>query len=1089
MSRRHHSSVGSGQFGAPARLSSPRICPTNFNAPSGGVAPCQLHRSSLRYHRNEASIGKWAGKLARSGSRRGAGKKNESPRRSTGKQGSRNLATERKYVSIVRADLHRSSGLITGLALEESIARLAPALEEMRAAVHQYGGIVHREMGDGLFAVFGAPLADDLHAVMACLAAMELLQRIDALGDADIRVRIGVHSGLVIAGPRQLDYTKMYDFDGPPLIMAERLQALAEPGQALASEACRLLAEGYIYFGAGETHALKGFAHPVMVHRLEGVKELSKWRVIQGRGTAAFVNRAGELSQLLALGEAVVAGTGQVAIVSGEPGVGKSRLAREVLDLLRRRGWQSIEVECSPIVGDSPFSLLKNILAAALSALGEGEIASFKAELPVAQSSAMQIIIDGAPADGFPDWLKLPLRARGHAIVEMASAVMTRWSAHKSTLLLIEDVQWADEASAPALEAIAVLARRLGFLVLATARTGDLPAWVERTSNVRLALAPLERDAGLAMLDQLLGPSSILKPLKARILEHTGAMPLFVEEVCRGLVETGKLTGQWGEFEPVSEETALEVPLTVQGVIASRIDRLSRREKKLLQVAAAIGPRVSRRMLQALSAAGDSVFSQILAALLTAGMLVSSTRSTQGAISFPHECVRQVIYDATLEFDRVTLHKRILAALEAEASAAQDREERDAMMIHHAVQAKEWARAAELATAVARRCFGHSAFSDAKRHFELAMAAVDNLPPSPSREARAIDLRIEARMAYGNLGLVSRWLDLAREAESRALASGDSLRRIPALAMRAAAMNFCGVPAEAIEAGETAVREAAASGEPGWLAYAEYGLGQARFIAGQYVEGVEILETAYRRFRFEHAAPPPGGGAAQAALLSAMMICISNVALGDDNAAAAAQARADAIVTENKAPAAAIGAGFSRGVLLLSRDDIEAAAATLAQSLKLARQHEVHLFVPVLANPLGIALLQLGKTEEAREAFVTARHEAELLGHTSAALRAELGLVLCDAASPSQRHAAAEALRHCEQSARQGGYQPLELEALLIKSALLAALGEDFSASLKAAEQLTARTHAIGTRRDVCRMLTRVLGAFPFAAQESGVSD
>ena len=997
-------------------------------------------------------------------------------RRRLGKS-ARDLATERKYVSILRADLHRSSDLVTGLALEDSIARLAPALEQMRSAVHQYGGIVYREMGDGIFAVFGAPVADDLHAVMACFAALELLRRIEALGDDSVRVRIGVHSGLVVAGPRNLDYTRIYDFDGPPLIMAERLQAIAEPGEALASEDCRVLAEGYIRFGSGETHALKGFARPVIVHPIKGVEELSKWQVTLGRGTAAFVGREAELSHLLSLGEAAAAGAGHNTIVSGEPGVGKSRLVREVLGVLRQRGWQSMEVECSPIVGHSPFSLLKSILATAISALSDAETAALRTDLPVAQLNAMRIILDGAAADTLPDWARLPARARERAIVDMACAVVARRIGQQSTLLLIEDVQWADEASAPALEAISSLAKRLKLFVLTTARTGDLPAWIERNSDARLVLAPLKRDAGLVMLDQLLGTSPRLQPLKARILEHTGAMPLFIEEVCRGLVEAGRLIGGWGRFEPALDEAALGVPLTVQGVIASRIDRLSLREKRFLQIAAAIGPQAPSHLLKVVSGAKESIFRQMLTALLTAGMLVYSPEAGRTAISFPHECVRQVAYDATLESERVKLHKRILKELEAEA--ANNGKDLAALMVHHAVQAREWARAAELATVVARRCFGQSAFADARRHFELAMASVDKLPASPSREAIAIDLRIEARMAYGNLGMVSRWLDLAKEAEARAVAAGDRVRRVPALAMRAAALNFCGAPTEAIEVGQSAVSEAAESGDRGWLAYAEYGLGQAYYVAGNYAEAVKTLEEAYRRFRFEGAAPPPGGGAAQAALLSCMMICVSKAALGDDEGVAAAQARADEIAKETSTPAAAIAAGFSRGVFLLSRDDIKAAEETLAQSLKLARQHEVHLFVPVLANQHGYALLQLGRIEDAREAFRTAHDEAEYLGHRSAALRSEVGLVLCDAASPLKRKAALEAAIRSEQVSRQGGYQPLELEALLIGGALLDALGEDFSASRAAAERLVARIGAVGTKRDVCRMLARVLGKVP----------
>ncbi|WP_311982480.1 AAA family ATPase [Bradyrhizobium japonicum] len=990
----------------------------------------------------------------------------------------RNLATERKYVTILRSDLHRSSDLVTELALEESIARLAPALKEMRSAVHQYGGIVYREMGDGLFAVFGAPIADDLHAVMACFAALELLRRIDALGDENVRVRIGVHSGQVVAGPRKLDYTRTYDFDGPPLILAERLQAIADPGQALASRDCRALAEGYIRFGVGQAHALKGFARPVIVHPIEGIDELSKWQVVLGRGTAAFVGRELEQEHLLTLAQATTDGSSRNAIVYGEAGVGKSRLVREVLRLLHQRGWQSMEVECSPIVGHSPFSLLRSTLSVAISALGNLEIAALKTDLPIAQLNAMRIVLDGAAADTLPDWAKLPARARERAIVDMACAVVARRIEQKPTLFLIEDVQWADEASAPALKAIMDFAKSNKLFVLTTARIGDLPAWIERASDEQIALTPLKHDAGIAMLDQLLGRSPRLQPLKTRILEHTGAMPLFIEEVCRGLVEAGKLTGGWGQFEPALEEAALGVPLTVQGVIASRIDRLSLREKRFLQVAAAIGPKPQSHLLRAVSGAKETIFHQMLTALFAAGMLVGSLDTTRSEISFPHECVRQVTYDATLESERVKLHKRILRQLELEAPATGEASANDlaALMVHHAVQAKEWARAAELSTAVARQCFSQSAFADAKRYFELAMSSVDNLPPSSSREAIAIDLRIESRMAYGNLGMVSRWLDLAVEAEARAVAASDRMRRVPALAMRAAALNFCGVPTQAVEVGLLAVREAAASGHQGWLAYAEYGLGQAHYVAGNYVEAVRTLEQAYKRFHIEGAAPPPGGGAAQAALLTCMMICVSNAALGHNEGVVAAQARADAIAQESSAPAAAIAAGFSRGVLMLSKADIKAAEETLTSSLKLARQHEFHLFIPVLANQQGYALLQLGRIDDARDAFSTARDEAEYLGHKSAELRSKLGLVLCDATFALKLEAALEATIYIEHSCRQGGYQPLELEALLIKGALLEALGEDATACRTAAERMVTLIGAFGIKRDVCRMLARVFG-------------
>jgi class 3 adenylate cyclase/tetratricopeptide (TPR) repeat protein len=989
----------------------------------------------------------------------------------------RNLITERKYVSILRADLHRSSDLVAELGVEESIARLAPALEQMRAAVHQHNGIVHREMGDGLFAVFGAPKADDLHAVMACLAALDLLSRIEALGDPGIRVRIGVHSGLVVAGPRQLDYTRSYDFDGPPLIMAERLQAISAPNQALASETCRMLAGDYVQFGIGETRALKGFSQPVTVHPIEAIGELSKWRVNLARGSTAFVGRDVEFSHVLSLADAAAADrVGSLVVVCGEPGVGKSRLAHEIMDALRGRGWQSIDAECSPILGHSPFSLLKNLLADVVAGWDEADMAALRAELSPTQIAGLEVVLHGPPSKPEPVWAGLTPRGRGRAIVEAACAAMLRRIGERPTLLLIEDLQWADEASAPSIEAITALIKRLPLLVLATARKDGVPAWLEGRMPVLLPLAPLEHAAGLAMLDQILGASPRLSPLKTRILNHTGAMPLFIEEVCRGLVEARKLTGGWGAFEPGSVETELEVPLTVQGVIASRIDRLSPLEKRLLQVAAAIGPHVPSRLLQTVSALQEAAFRKALSALVAAGMLVALPEPARATNAFPHECVRQVAYDAVLGSDRTALHGRILAELETQLVGGQGKSDLVAAVVHHALQAREWSRAADYAATIARQCLAQSALPDATRYFEIAMDATDQLPGSSTREAQAIDLRIESRLAYANLGKLTRWLELAKEAEARARAAGDSTRRVAALAVRAAALNFCGPPVEALDAGEAAVREAAQSGEPGWLGYAEYGLGQARYVAGQYRDAVEALARAYERFSVGGASPPSGGSSAHLALLCCMMMCIIHSALGDEVAAAAAQDRVEAIASHQSGPVSEIAAGFSHGVLLLSKGQLKAAETTLAHALQLAHQHDVNLFVPVLGWQHGLALLRLGRRNDARDVFQIARDEAGKLGHRSAELRAEMGLALCDAASSAGRSSALERVRRCEQTAQQLGYEPIQLEALHIESALRHAMNDEgWLPTRMAAERIVKQLGAEGLQREIVHVLARTI--------------
>lgn len=988
----------------------------------------------------------------------------------------RRLPTERKYVSILRVDLHRSTDLVVELELEEAIDRLMPALQEMRAAVHAQGGIIHREMGDGIFAVFGAPFANDFHAISACLAAFDLLRRIEALSDPDIKVRIGVHSGQVVAGPRTVDLSSTYEIDGPALIMAERLQSAAEPGQVLVSANCKELAEGYIRFGPAVEHQLKGFPRPVPLHVAEGVGELSKWRVNATRRRTLFVGRDTEMARLL---EATVDADGRpcggcTAIV-GEAGVGKSRLAREFVETLRGRGWRVFGAECSSILGQSPFSLLKSLLID----LGDAEEGtSLHDGLQPAQAAALDVILEREGDKAA--WTALSPQARGRAIVAAARTVATRQAGRGPTVLLLEDLQWADEASTPALLAILALVGQLPLLVLGTIRSGGVPEWFERASSIQVSLRTLDAADGLAMLDELLGSSPRLAALKRQILAHTGGMPLFVEEVCRRLVEVGTLKGEWGKLEPAAPATELGVPLTVQGVIASRIDSLAPVEKRMLQVAAAIGPHVSSWLMKKVAAVTDAAFQNVLAALTGAAMLLPAAGLAEppdGGLDFAHELVRQVAYDAVLAPDRVDLHKRIMEALESAVDDVSD-PEHAAAMVHHALRAEQWDKAAIYALAIARRSFSQSALPDAMRHYEMAMNAVDRLPASPAREGRAIDLRIEARLSYANLGKVAQWLDLAKEAETRSTALGDDQRRVAALAMQAAALNFCGAPSDALSAGAAAVVQATKIGNPGWIAYAQYGLGQGHYVAGNYRDAIDNFEQAHRRFA-EGATPPMGGSAAQAGLLCCMMACLCHVARGDDGAATEAQRVADETAAREANPIAAIAAGYSRGALLLHRQEPAEAEAALAQAMALVTRHEVNLFIPVIAGLHGLSLLLLDRVDDAKQALALARTAAESLGHRSAGLRAEIYGVLCDAMSGMPCGEGLSAIQARVQVARQHGYEPLELEGLLLEGALHEAAGDMESAPLcaKRAAEVADRIGAAGTFRDFRLYAGRLVGA------------
>lgn len=999
--------------------------------------------------------------------------------------------TERKYVTILRVDLHQSTERVVGLELEQGIALLAPAMAAMRAGVHAHGGIVYKEMGDGLFAVFGAPIAEDLHAVMGCMAALDVRARIQAISDPAFQARVGVHSGQVVAGPRKLDLATTYEFDGPALIVAERLQSVAKPGEILASSECRTLAEGYVRFGAEAAHALKGFSEPVTVHAVESIGDLSKWSVGSNRARSVFVGRTAEFDRLEGLTQRVGSqARGTRAAVVGEAGVGKSRLAREFVGRMKLRHWNVIEAECSPIVGQTPFALLKALLGDMAKPLGAARSEELDKRLSIAERAALQIMVRDADATTLPEWTRLPPKARNRAIVGATCALAELRLSEAPCLCLIEDLQWADEASAAAMEGLLALSDSQPLVVLATARTGGLPSWFAKSNPEVLCLDGLSSDGGQSLLENLLGPSPRLHELKQRILQHTGALPLFIEETCRDLVEGGGLKGSWGAFEPASADTNLGVPLTVQGVIAGRIDRLSLPEKRLLQVASAIGPRGSMPLLKSVAALPDSAFRQSLAALFGSAMLLPSETAlpARHGYAFPHELVRQVTYDAILVADRSALHAQIFAGLEKSARQQGAERELAGALVHHALLSSQWARAAEHATVIARQSLTHSAFPDAQRHYETAMLAVDRLPSSQAREAQAIDLRIEARQAYANVGRIKRWLELANEADTRAAAANETARQIVAVAVRAAALNFCGTAAEAVEAGRQAVSAAANSTNRGWLAYAEYGLGQAYYVAGRYRQSVQALEAARHKFLVEGCLPPMGGSPAQAALLCCMMCVLSHVALGDAEAAADAQLRADDIATQDGRPLAAIASGLGRGALLAANGMAEEAARVLSAALTLSLQHEINLFVPIVATHQGLALFLSGQADEAFRAFDTAHLQAEELGHYSASFRAQLYKIVCTVSKESRPNVLA-AVRSLKQRVRQQGYDPLEMEAAAVESALLRAQGlrREAEGCEVEARSICDRLDAKGAFSILHRAIGRLHGRSANAAHEFSV--
>ncbi|QPF83187.1 AAA family ATPase [Bradyrhizobium genosp. L] len=984
--------------------------------------------------------------------------------------------SERKFVTILRADVVHSTDLIAELEPEQAVSRLEPALEAMRAAVRQFGGIVSKELGDGLSAVFGAPIADDNHAPLACHAAIELVRRVQALRDPGLQVRVGLHSGLVVTYVVASEFSKVYEIGGAAQHLAARLESIAEPGQIYASDACQKLSEGHVRFESLGPKTLRGFAEPISIYRVVGASDLSSWRVRKARSVSRFVGRSDETALLRGVADSVGRG-GQTICLSGDPGIGKSRLIHEFVQELEGEGWKLIEAECSPNLQGSPFAALKVVLLSILGprtgSEGSGQAEDPRSGLPQIMRTAIDAVLDLPISDAH--WDRLEPQSRGRVISDATCALVEKAASHRRTVLLIEDLHWLDRASDSVVAALTSL-RAANLLIVVTSRPSGLPDWISQRGVKNLSLRPLDESSGLAMLDSIVGLSATTLDLKGRIIRHTASVPLFIEEVCRRLKEINILQGQWGALILAKSIEELGIPNSIQGVIAARLDRLSREERIVMQAAAALGPRSTLATLREVAELSETVLQDSLEGLDRAELLVRAADLSAESCEFPHDMVRQVTYDSMVQRTRERIHTRILAVLEGDEGL---RDEPD-KLCYHATRARNWPKAFAYGRTVARKCVGRSAFADAASHYEISMDALDRTPVSRERETEAIDLRIEARMAFMGTGRVSEWLDLGRQAVKRADSIDDIGRKVAAMTIRAAAQNFYGTPIEAIAAGEQVVHLAEEWGNPGWLNHAEYGLGQAYYLGGRYRDSETMLARACTQLMGPAPRAPIGTTTRYMLLMCCMMKAIAHTTLGEFEIAGEFQRRADEIADESGRPFDRAAAAYSGGGLILARGDPAAAAILLDDAFALAREHDMRIFIPVIGCQRGMAYLDQGRIDAASAILTEAREAARAVGYTSSVVRTSTHLA---AALAQAGHSpdALQMVRDARNTARQQGFRGLEAEALYYEAVITPATHEDERSavvrSLQACIAIATECEAKPLRARAEALLDRMLAA------------
>jgi len=592
----------------------------------------------------------------------------------------RDTRAEYKQVTVLFADVVHSMDIAAAVGAERLREIMADLADRCAAVVERFGGTVDKFTGDGIMAVFGAPAALEDHAVRACLTALAMQEEAKRLAvdvrerdGVDLQLRVGLNSGEVIAGEigsGALGYTAIGDQVG----MAQRMESVAPPGGVMVSASTARLVDGTADLGESELVQIKGADAPVSARRLLGMSEEHR---LARRAESSLVGRRWELSTVEGLLDRAVDGHGGVVGVVGSPGIGKSRLVREVAAMARCRNVEVFSTFCESHATDVPFRVVARLLRTAFGVEGlDGQEARNRVRdrVPDADSEDL-LLFDDLLGTANPD-VELPKidpdarRRRLTALVNAASLARERPGVY-----VIEDAHWIDEVSESMLAGFLTVIPQTPSLVLVTYRPEYEGALARVHGAQSIALAPLSDSETAALVSELLGPDPSNSAVGQTIAGRAAGNPFFAEEMVRDLAERGVLRGQRGAYVATAETAEVSVPATLQATITARIDRLDPKAKRTLSAAAVIGSRFSRGVLETLGV--DPVLED-----LVGGELVDQIRFTrQPEYVFHHPLIRTVAYESQLKSDRAELHRRVAAAIESRDPSAV--EENAALIAEH----------------------------------------------------------------------------------------------------------------------------------------------------------------------------------------------------------------------------------------------------------------------------------------------------------------------------------------------------------------------------------------------------------------------
>ena len=670
------------------------------------------------------------------------------------RQTAEGLEGERKTVTALFADIKGSMDLMEDLDPEEARMIVDPALKLMIDAAHRYGGYIVQSTGDGIFALFGAPIAHEDHPQRALFSALRMQEEIKRYAEklraekgVSLQVRVGVNTGEVVVRSIKTDEARTeYTPIGHSTSLASRLQALASPGSIAISETVRKLVEGYFALKPLGPARIKGVSEPVYVFEVTGLGPLrTRLQRSAGRGYTKFVGRQREMDAMMAAADQAKSGHGQIVAAMAEPGVGKSRLIFE-FKAVSQSGWMVLETFSVSHGKASAFLPVIDLLHGYFKIKVDDDARTRREKV-----AGKIVILDPALNDALPYLYSLlgivvepdPLaqmdaQARKRRTLDAIKRVLIRESLNQPLMVIFEDLHWIDDETQAFLNLLADSIGTAKILLLVNYRPEYSHQWNSKTYYTQLRLDPLGKESAEEMLSSLLGNGKDLVALKRLIIQKTEGNPFFMEETVEVLLDDCALVrnGSVRLVKPLSE---LKIPPTVQAILASRIDRLPPDEKDLLQTLAVIGREFALGLVKAVVTKSDDELDRMLHDLQLSEFIYEQPAAGDIEYIFKHALTQEVASQAVLVERKRLLHERI--ALAIEASFAQSIGDHLSQLAHHYGRSSNAEKAVEYLNRAGLQAMTRGALKEAELYYKQAIAALSATPETPERTTREFNLQ------------------------------------------------------------------------------------------------------------------------------------------------------------------------------------------------------------------------------------------------------------------------------------------------------------------------------------------------------------